>query len=174
MSRPKPTRPSPAGHGRRPNTQETLDHFLHGLEPEPAAGRPADVDAAHVAGELLRQELTRVGADATVIAARVSVALRGPATTEKPRWNAAARQLWWAERVVRHFRNDAANQAAVLAAFEKAGWPPRIPDPLPKMGVRKAKRRRWRTVEALNNGVLPGTIHFRCDGIGGFQWDVVI
>ncbi len=174
MARPKPTRPTPTRESGRPNTQETLDHFLDGLSPETPPGRAAEADAAHVAGELLRRQLTEIGADATVIVARVSLALREPArATEKPRWDAAAGRLCWRGVVVREFRDDAANQSAVLAAFEKAGWPPRIPDPLPRRTVTNAKRRRWWTVQALNRGMLSGTIRFASDGVGGFRWDIV-
>ena len=89
----------------------------------------------------------------------------------KPRWDAATGELWWLGAVVRSFRDDAVNQRAVLAAFEKAGGPRRIPDPLPAKGRRNAKKRRWQTVQSLKRGMPPETVRFSADGIGGFRWD---
>ena len=48
----------------------------------------------------------------------------------RPRWMPGAQELFWKGRVVRRFRYDADNQALLLAAFEAAGWPGRIEDPL--------------------------------------------
>jgi hypothetical protein len=177
MSRPNSAQPAPSEDSRRLSTRETLDHFMDGLAPEPLAGLPqgvrvaAGVDLPRAAGQLLRQMLPQ--ADAAGIVVRVSAILRVRPATEKPRWHADTKELRWLGVVVRSFRDDAVNQSAVLAAFEKAGWPPGIPDPLPARVVTNAKRRRWQTVQSLNRGMLAGTIRFSADGVGGFHWEAV-
>ena len=179
MSRPDPAEPSPERRGRRRNTQETLGHFLSGLAAEQTPGRPAGlrpgtgVDAPRMAGQLLRQSLSE--GEAAVVVARVAAILRAPMTTaEKPHWNASTQELWWMGVVTRCFRDDAVNQCAVLAAFEEAGWPPRIPDPLPRNRRGNAKRRRWQTIQSLNRGLSPHTLRFAADGVGGFRWEAII
>lgn len=53
-----------------------------------------------------------------------------------PRWDGQRRELWWGQKLVRHYRNPAPHQEAILAAFEEEGWPPAIDDPLsPISGV---------------------------------------
>src|SRR5262245_50015043 len=47
-----------------------------------------------------------------------------------PRYDEARRQLWLDGVLVKAFRQPAASQMAVLAAFEAAGWPGVIDDPL--------------------------------------------
>lgn len=94
--------------------------------------------------------------------------------SERPTWLPAVQELWWRGRVVKCFRHDAHNQTAILDAFQKAGWPDRIDDPLPRVGARKWKARRRETVRCLNRGLTPGTIRFRSDGVGGVRWEVVV
>lgn len=50
---------------------------------------------------------------------------------QQPNWDGSRRQLWWRGTMIKHFRVPAANQEAVLSAFEEQGWPPRIVDPIP-------------------------------------------
>jgi hypothetical protein len=167
-------RPTPGVADHPLTTQETLDHFLKGFAPKPPPGRPAgvrlapDLDIAFVAGVLLRQTLP--GAEAVRIVGRVTAVLRSPAA-ERPRWDADIGELRWLSRLVRSFRRDAANQRAVLAAFEVAGWPSRILDPLAKRFRKKTKERRWETVKGLNRGLPTGTICFFSDGSGGIRWE---
>jgi hypothetical protein len=59
---------------------------------------------------------------------------RTPQPGEKPRWDRAARELWFAGEVVLRFPRGARNQERVLEAFEEQGWPARIDDPLPPEG----------------------------------------
>jgi hypothetical protein len=157
-----------------------LEHFLEGFTPEPAPRLPPGVqlapgvDAALVAGMLLRQVLR--GGEGVVIVGRVEAALRAPASPkDRPRWDADARELHWGGKVIRWFRGDAANQCAVLAAFEAAGWPRCIQDPLPRLHRGLSKVRRWETLKSLNRGLPLQTIRFRSNGAGdGIRWDLVI
>jgi hypothetical protein len=74
--------------------------------------------------------------------------------------------------VIRRFRGDAANQRAVLDAFEARGWPARIDDPLPRGSRVRPKVRRRETVKALNAGLAPRSIRFFSDGRGlGIRWE---
>ena len=66
---------------------------------------------------------------------------------ERPLWLPAAQELWWRGRIVKCFRRDADNQTEVLAAFQKAGWPRRLEDPLPRVAGRNGKVCRRETVQ---------------------------
>jgi hypothetical protein len=88
-----------------------------------------------------------------------------PAPGEKPRWDRAARELWFAGEVVRRFRHSARNQERVLEAFEEQGWPPRIDDPLPREGVDPMERLRD-TVRYLTAGLGAAPLQFRTDAEG--------
>lgn len=91
-------------------------------------------------------------------------------TAPRPRWVAAT--LWWAERPVKCVCREARNQVSVLEAFEAAGWPKCIDDPLPALTGRKGKKRRLQTIRSLNEGLEAGTIRFRADGTGrGICWE---
>lgn len=91
-----------------------------------------------------------------------------------PRWDAARRQLWLGDELVKEFRTPAAAQEAVLAAFEEEGWPDSIDDPLPSNGGRLHPKDRLRDeVRRLNAHQREGRIRFRCDGTGeGILWEV--
>jgi hypothetical protein len=74
--------------------------------------------------------------------------------------------------VVKELLRDAPTQEAILAAFEAAGWPGRIADPLPEDRAVDAKQRLRDTVKNLQRGVAPRTIRFRADGRGrGVRWE---
>ena len=92
---------------------------------------------------------------------------------ELPIWRPGSQELWWKGRLVRRFLHDAENQTAVLAAFQAAGWPGRIDNPLPRAAGRGGKACRRETVRRLNRGLPPRTIRFRCDGVGGVRWEEV-
>ncbi|MBU4272473.1 MAG: hypothetical protein KKE86_05040 [Planctomycetes bacterium] len=91
-----------------------------------------------------------------------------------PRWDATRRELTVDGQVIKRFRVPAANQEAVLAAFEEEGWPPRIFDPLPPRADQESKRRLNETVKALNRSRLARIIRFAGDGTGeGVLWEWV-
>lgn len=91
--------------------------------------------------------------------------------SERPLWLPAAQELWWRGGIVKSFRRDADNQTAVLAAFQKEGWPRRIDDPLPRVAGRNPKSCRRETIKSLNRGLARGTIRFYAAGAGGIRWE---
>ena len=88
----------------------------------------------------------------------------------KPHWNAEARKLTYRGKVVREVKRpkQAYNIVTILAAFEAAGWPPRIDDP---HGRQPSDETRRRDMENLNKLIRVPIIRFECDGNGtGFVW----
>jgi hypothetical protein len=89
-----------------------------------------------------------------------------------PRWDSAKRMLCVNGTVVKRFKWSAANQEAILAAFEEEGWPPRIDDPLSPQPEQDAKRRLSDTIKCLNRKQANPLLHFRGDGAGeGVVWE---
>ena len=76
--------------------------------------------------------------------------------------------------LVKRFKWPAANQEAVLSAFQEEGWPVRIDDPLPPQPEQDSKRRLGDTIKCLNRKQKSQLIHFRGDGTGqGVVWELV-
>ena len=91
-----------------------------------------------------------------------------------PRWDRASGGLLWGGVLVKRFRHDAANQAAVLDAFEAPGLASvrRRPPPALRRAERKARLRE--TVRGLNRRLAAGTIRFHSGGSGGeIRWVAV-
>lgn len=103
--------------------------------------------------------------------ARQKVPRAGEANS-RPRWDAARRELWFHDRLVKRFPLPAANQTAILDAFETDGWPPRIDDPLPGDPAIDAMTRLHDTIKALNRNQKEICLRFRGDGSGeGVLWE---
>lgn len=90
----------------------------------------------------------------------------GDAKRPRPRWDAVRRELWCGETLIKRFRRAAPNQERVLIAFEEAGWPEAIDDPLPQEDGVLASERLWQTIKQLNRTIKPPLIHFGGDGTG--------
>jgi hypothetical protein len=89
-----------------------------------------------------------------------------PAPGEKPRWDRAGRELWFAGEVVLHFPRGARNQERILTAFQEQGWPAEIDDPLPpEEGVDAVERLRD-AVRHLAARLAGTPLHFRPDPEG--------
>lgn len=89
-----------------------------------------------------------------------------------PVWNAQTRTLSWDRAVVKRFRTPAANQEAILNAFQEEDWPDRIDDPLPPRPEQDGKRRLSDTVKCLNCHQVNPLIRFHGDGTGeGVIWE---
>jgi hypothetical protein len=88
-----------------------------------------------------------------------------------PTWDGDRRQLWYGGRLVKQYRNPAANQELLLTAFQEDGWPARIDDPLPPShGIDPTVRLR-QVVFALNHHQASPRLRFIADGTGrGVQW----
>jgi hypothetical protein len=94
------------------------------------------------------------------------------ASTPMPQWAAEYRLLRVGERVIKEFRFPAFNQIAILAAFQKEGWPHRIDDPLPPRNDIDPKCRLHDTIKRLNRHHKDRLIRFMGDGTGeGICWE---
>jgi hypothetical protein len=89
-----------------------------------------------------------------------------------PTWDRNRQELKVGNTVVKRFRVPAANQEAILAAFEEEHWPPRIDDPLPPHREQSPKRRLQETIKSLNRNQKKSMIRFLGDGSGqGVLWE---
>ena len=92
----------------------------------------------------------------------------------KPSWDKLARTLHWRGKTIKTLRRRAEQQEAVLNAFEAAGWPEAIGDPLETDEMDDKPERLREAVKRLNDGLEPGTIRFHANGRGdGIRWEVV-
>lgn len=88
----------------------------------------------------------------------------------RPQWDNTTRTLYLGTTLVRQYRVPAENQVVVLEAFERAGWPQRIDDPLPERFGTPRKMLLNETVRSLNRSQK--LIKFRGDGTGtGILWE---
>ncbi len=93
------------------------------------------------------------------------------ANSDSPLWDAARHELRVGEIVVKRFKGRAANQEAVLNAFQEENWPARIDDPLIPLPEIDAKRRLSDTIKCLNRKHVHSLIRFSGDGTGeGIIW----
>ena len=94
--------------------------------------------------------------------------LVAPRSETVPRWDAEMRNLWFGNDLIKRYRQRPGPQETVLEAFQKAGWPEAIADPLLHDSMKKAldPRRRLRdTILALNkNHKKTSVIYFGTNG----------
>lgn len=83
-----------------------------------------------------------------------------------PSWDRHHRVLKFGEEVVKSFRVPAANQEAILWAFEAAGWPPCIADPLNGDAEQEPRQRLAYAIKALNRSQVHKRLRFFGDGTG--------
>jgi hypothetical protein len=94
--------------------------------------------------------------------------------SDTPRWDHAARTLWFADAIVKHFKLQAPNQERILSALQEEGWPSCIDDPLPPTEGIESKRRLHDTIFRLNRGQQRRLIRFSGDGSGlAIHWEYV-
>jgi len=95
---------------------------------------------------------------------------RGTRLESAVQYKADLFELWVYGALVKRLDIRAANQAAILTAFQEEDWPSQIDDPLrPDGGDSKARRRS--TIYCLNGCQHPSAIHFFADGSGhGIRW----
>jgi hypothetical protein len=90
----------------------------------------------------------------------------------KPIWDRDRQQLRLGKVIVKQFKVPAANQEAVLAAFQEENWPPRIDDPLSPQAEQDPKRRLHDTINSLNRNQKHPLVRFLGDGSGqGVRWE---
>ncbi len=91
-----------------------------------------------------------------------------------PLWDRQRRILRMDGCVVKQFQTPSPSQEAVLMAFEEAGWPAAIDDPLPPHPGQDARRRLRNTIQSLNANQTTPLLHFRSDGAGGrILWELL-
>jgi hypothetical protein len=91
-----------------------------------------------------------------------------------PTWDSDRQQLRVGRIIVKEFKVPAANQEAILAAFQEEGWCPRIDDPLAPKLNQDSKRRLHDTINSLNRNQKHALIRFLGDGKGeGVRWSFV-
>jgi hypothetical protein len=96
----------------------------------------------------------------------------GPHTTARPHWDRERRVLMWCGHVVKQFRVPAPNQECLLDAFEEAGWPPFLDDPLHGKNGCDAKERLHDTIKRLNLHQVERLLRFSGNGTGmGVRWE---
>lgn len=83
-----------------------------------------------------------------------------------PSWDRHHRVLMFAGEIVKAFRVPAANQEVILQAFEAAGWPPCIADPLADRADLEPRQRLAYAIKALNRKHTACRLRFFGDGTG--------
>jgi hypothetical protein len=85
----------------------------------------------------------------------------------RQRWDGAQRQLTCDGLLVKHLRVPAANQEAILEAFELEGWPAGgIDNPLPPKSGGDSKEQLHGAIARLNGAQINRLLHFRGNGTG--------
>jgi hypothetical protein len=92
-------------------------------------------------------------------------------TRALPHWDKHSHTLYWHGKVVKHYKGDAANQEAVLNAFQKGKWASCVLVALPADAGVSAKERLHNTIKNLNRSVRPH-VRFRQEGSGSrVRWE---
>jgi hypothetical protein len=128
------------------------------------------------ANALLRSQPRRRSTDArdsnVVNRRRPTSESNGHAGTLTPTWDSDRQQLRVGRVIVKEFKVPAANQEAILAAFQEENWVPRIDDPLAPQLNQDSKRRLHDTINSLNRNQKQALIRFLGDGKGeGIRWE---
>jgi len=87
--------------------------------------------------------------------------------SQLPNWDSDRRVLYFGGRVVKRYRfQAAANQVAILTAFQEEHWPYGIDDPLSPLPDLLPKQRLNETIKSLNANQPCPLLRFRGDGSG--------
>jgi hypothetical protein len=78
--------------------------------------------------------------------------------------------LSWGTTIAKRWRRHAPEQSKVLLAFERAGWPPILVNPLDLPDTAVPAVEVHDTVNSLNDRLAPGTLHFHVVGCTGVGW----
>ena len=88
-------------------------------------------------------------------------------SSASPHWDCHARNLYFGETLILHFRRDALNQMHILEAFQELHWTPRIDDPLPPRGGVDRRERLHDAVKKPEPGTIPPATVFHA----GSRWE---
>jgi hypothetical protein len=93
---------------------------------------------------------------------------------ERPRWDGNGRQLWVGNVLVKAFTQPSDNQRLILDAFQEAGWPKLIDDPLPPLKDSNQPKRLRDTVGRLNHCQRHQLLFFRVGNSGeSISWELL-
>ena len=93
------------------------------------------------------------------------------ARRQVPCWEEDTGRLFWDGKLVKWFRQPAVNQRALLTAFQQAGWPSTLPNPLRGTRGTERKARLHDTIKSLNRNQIGGPVLcFHGDGTGRRLW----
>ncbi|HET6326814.1 MAG TPA: hypothetical protein VFG04_19205, partial [Planctomycetaceae bacterium] len=128
------------------------------------------------ANALLKSQPRRRASDArdsnAVNRRRPAPESNGQTGTLTPTWDSDRQQLRVGRVIVKEFKVPAANQEAILAAFQEENWVPRIDDPLAPQLNQDSKRRLHDTINSLNRNQKHSLVRFLGDGKGeGIRWE---
>lgn len=90
-------------------------------------------------------------------------AASGSIRRAQPVWDRDKREFRLGDVLVKKFKWPAKNQEALLSAFEDAGWPMHLKNPLPPSGI-SMKQQLHDTIKCLNQGQVNECVKFRGDG----------
>jgi hypothetical protein len=91
-----------------------------------------------------------------------------------PLWCADRQELHYGGLLVKKFKQPAANQTTILAAFQEEGWPARIDNPLPPTRETDGAERLHDAIKKLNQCQVNPLLRFHGDGTGqGVTWESV-
>ncbi len=92
----------------------------------------------------------------------------------RPRYDSVHRKLFLGDEELRQFFRKAENQMPILEAFEAAGWPPRIENPLSRAKKLEPERRLSDAVKALNKRQKRKRVHFWVEkGTQDVCWELI-
>ncbi len=170
--------------GLRPNTLRWLigrGYVEHAYLTARGALRPRSVGRTGEFTERSRLVLTKAGA---ALARGVEVQAATAAWSQAdppgdglplPCWDGDRHTLCVGRYLIKVFRQPAPNQEAVLAAFEAAGWRPRVANPLPPVLEIDDRQLLHDTIHNLNRFHRHRLLRFHGDGSGlGVCWSWIL
>ncbi len=96
-----------------------------------------------------------------------------PQASAKPHWDAARRELFLGDRLIKQFHGPAKNQELILSAFQKEDWPSSIRDPLADELDVDPKIRLNDVVYRLNRKQIVSLLRFHVNGRGrNVRWSL--
>jgi hypothetical protein len=91
-----------------------------------------------------------------------------------PHWDSKCKELRLGSLLVRRFKRRAPHQEQILSAFERAGWPPRIENPLCSRSGWSFDEQLHDAIKRLNRHQVQRLLSFQGDGTGrGVLWQLV-
>jgi hypothetical protein len=90
-----------------------------------------------------------------------------------PHWDSKRRELHLGSVLIRRFKRRAPHQELILSAFEQAGWPRRINNPLPSASAWLYDEQLHDAIKRLNRHQMVPLLTFHGNGSGhGVRWEL--